>query len=133
MDRTGPAKPARTKIETPALAPLLITYLRPQGARVAMLALCLATGVGLQLLAPQLTSRFIDLVAKDHGRASPSALAWLAGLFIAATIAGQLVRTAGAYFSAAVGWGATNRLRLDLARHCLALDMAFTPSAPPAS
>ena len=90
-----------------------------------MLALCLVAGVGLQLFAPQLTSRFIDLVVTQRGRASPTTLAWLAALFIAATIVGQAVRMAGAYFSAAVGWGATNQLRLDLARHCLALDMGF--------
>jgi ATP-binding cassette subfamily B protein len=90
-----------------------------------MLALCLVTGVGLQLFAPQLTSRFIDLVVTQRGGASLATLAWLAGLFIAATVAGQAVRMAGAYFSAAVGWGATNQLRLDLARHCLTLDMGF--------
>src|SRR5476649_2632563 len=98
------AKPLRTKSDSPRLAPLLITYLRPQSASAAMLAFCLLAGVALQLFAPQLTSRFIDLVAKERGRAPLTALAWLAGLFIAATIAGQLVRMAGAYFSASVGW-----------------------------
>jgi ATP-binding cassette subfamily B protein len=90
-----------------------------------MLALCLIVGVGLQLFAPQLTSRFIDLVVAQRGRAPLTTLAWLAGLFIVVTVAGQVVRMAGAYFSAAVGWGATNQLRLDLARHCLTLDMGF--------
>jgi ATP-binding cassette, subfamily B, bacterial len=90
-----------------------------------MLALCLVASVGLQLFAPQLTSRFIDVVITQQGHASPTTLSWLAALFIVATIAGQGVRMAGAYFSAAVGWGATNQLRLDLARHCLALDMGF--------
>ena len=116
---------------TSQLAPLLWTYLRPQGARVAMLGLCLVGGVGLQLIAPQLTSRFIDLVAK-HGVHAPLASLWLlAGLFIAATLAAQAVRLAGAYFSASVGWNAANSLRADLSTHCLALDMSFHNARTP--
>jgi ATP-binding cassette subfamily B protein len=115
----------------PRLAPLLWTYLRPQGRRVLLLALCLVSGVALQLGAPQMTSRFIDLVAK-HGAAAPLTRLWtLAGLFIAATLAAQAVRLAGAYFSASVGWNAANRLREDLARHCLALDMGFHNARTP--
>jgi ATP-binding cassette subfamily B protein len=118
-------KPRKTTAASPRVAPLLIAYLRPQGGRVAMLALTLLAGVGFQLAAPQLTSRFIDIVAHDRARAPLGALEWLAALYILVTVAGQLVRLAGAWFSAQVGWGATNQLRLDLARHCLALDMGF--------
>ena len=121
----GPVQARVAAPDGPRLAGLLIAYLRPQTARVALLGVCLVAGVALQLIAPQLTSRFIDVVAKDRARAPLGTLEWLAGLFIAATIGAQLVRMAGAYFSAAVGWGATNQLRLELARHCLALDMGF--------
>ncbi|HEY3888185.1 MAG TPA: ABC transporter ATP-binding protein [Caulobacteraceae bacterium] len=116
---------------TSRLAPLLGTYLRPQGRRVAMLGLCLVGGVALQLVAPQMTSRFIDLVAR-RGSAAPLASLWtLAALFIAATLAAQAVRLAGAYFSASVGWNAANRLRADLSDHCLALDMSFHTGRTP--
>ena len=119
------------KAPQPRLAALLWTYLSPQGARVLLLALCLVGGVGLQLVAPQLTSRFIDLVAK-RGAAAPLQRLWaLAGFFIAATLTAQGVRLAGSYFSASVGWNAANRLREDLARHCLALDMSFHNARTP--
>ena len=115
----------------PRLAHLLWTYLRPQGARVLLLTLCLISGVALQLVAPQMISRFIDLVAR-HGGVAPIERLWsLASLFIAATLATQAVRLAGAYFSASVGWNAANRLREDLARHCLALDMSFHNARTP--
>jgi ATP-binding cassette subfamily B protein len=113
------------------LAPLLWTYLRPQGPRVLLLAASLIASVGLQLVAPQMTSRFIDLVV-SRGAATPqNRLLLLAVLFIAATLATQLVRLAGAYLSAQVGWTAANRLRDDLARHCLALDMSFHNARTP--
>jgi ATP-binding cassette subfamily B protein len=122
--RMKPPKPSPTA--GPArLAPLLALYLAPQAGRVALLGLSLLAGVALQLAGPQLTSRFIDIVARDQTHALLDRLEWLAGLFIAVTVAAQGVRIAGAYFSSSVGWGATNRLRLDLARHCLALDMGF--------
>jgi ATP-binding cassette subfamily B protein len=125
---TEPSAPSRAG---DGLAALLWTYLRPQGPRVLLLGLCLVGGVALQLVAPQLTSRFIDLVAK-RGAAAPIVALWrLAGLFIAATLAAQAVRLAGAYFSAQVGWNAANRLREDLARHCLALDMSFHNARTP--
>lgn len=109
----------------PRLTPLLVTYLRPQAAGVVVLALCLVTATALQLVGPQLTSRFIDLVAERGVRAPLAELELLAGLFILASIAAQLVRLGGAYFSASVGWRATNNLRLDLAHHALSLDMSF--------
>lgn len=115
----------------PSLASLLADYLRPQAGRVALLALCLMLGVALQIEAPQLTSRFIDLVAAKGVRAPMRSLERLAALFILVTVAGQAVRLAGAYFSASVGWRGANQLRLDLARHCLALDMAFHNRRPP--
>jgi ATP-binding cassette, subfamily B, bacterial len=125
----------RPSTATPAalrkLAPLLWTYLRPQGPRVLLLGLCVAGGVGLQIVAPQMTSRFIDLVARRGAAAPMDQLLLLAGLFIAATLVGQLVRLAGSYFSASVGWSAANRLREDLARHCLALDMSFHNARTP--
>jgi ABC-type multidrug transport system fused ATPase/permease subunit len=122
---------AATSAALSKLAPLLWQYLRPQGLRVLMLGLCLAGGVGLQIVAPQMTSRFIDLVSKRGAAAPMGQLLLLAALFIAATLVGQLIRLAGSYFSASVGWSAANALREDLARHCLALDMSFHNARTP--
>ena len=127
----NPAQTTTTQAALRRLAPLLWKYLRPQGWRVLMLALCLAIGVGLQITAPQMTSRFIDLVARRRAAAPMDRLLLLAALFIAATLVGQLVRLAGSYFSASVGWSAANALREDLARHCMALDMSFHNARTP--
>jgi ABC-type multidrug transport system fused ATPase/permease subunit len=78
-----------------------------------------------------MTSRFIDLVSKRGAAAPMGQLLLLAALFIAATLVGQLIRLAGSYFSASVGWSAANALREDLARHCLALDMSFHNARTP--
>jgi ABC-type multidrug transport system fused ATPase/permease subunit len=107
------------------VASLLMTYLRPQIWSVGALIACLLAAVGLQLIAPQMISRFIDLVVTRGAKAPLSALEGFALLFIVANFAAQGFRVAGGYFSAALGWTATNQLRFDLAAHCLALDMEF--------
>lgn len=104
---------------------LLTTYLAPQKARVALLAALLVAVTALQLWSPQLLRRFID-TATSSGAASPMrSLLTLAGLFILAALATQVLQVAATYFSELVGWTATNRLRSDLALHCLGLDLPF--------
>ncbi len=107
---------------------LLATYLRPQVPRVALLAVLLLTSIGLQLLTPQIVSRFID--AARAGTA-PEALVRLALLFLAAAVAGQLVSVLSVYASETVGWTATNKVREDLALHCLRLDLPFHNAKTP--
>lgn len=107
---------------------LLATYLRPQVPRVALLAVLLLTSIGLQLLTPQIVSRFID--AARAGTA-PEALVRLALLFLAVAVAGQLVSVLSVYASETVGWTATNKVREDLALHCLRLDLPFHNAKTP--
>ena len=58
--------------------------------------------------------------------ADPAAgLTWRAGLFMAVAVAQQLLAIGATYAGERVGWTATNGLRADLARHCLALDLGF--------
>ena len=110
---------------------MLAIYLRPQIGRVALLALTLLGGIGLQLLGPQILRRFIDSVAA-HGSAVPLVYLWgLAGLFLAATAAAQVARVGATWLSGQVGWAATNRLRHDLADHCLRLDLDFHNARTP--
>ena len=107
----------------------LATYLCPQIGRVALLALALLATTGLQLLAPQVLRRFIDGVTAKGGAPSLTWLWLLAGLFLTTLLAGQVARTAASWLSEQVGWAATNRLRHDLANHCLRLDLSFHHAA----
>ena len=109
---------------------VLLTYLRPQLPRVSLLAACLFTGIGLQLLGPLILRRFIDTAA---GGASVglNQLWLLGGVFIASTLITQGVQVGVAWFSEQVGWRTTNQLRRDLAEHCIHLDMAFHTARTP--
>ena len=58
-------------------------------------------------------------------------LTWRAGLFMAVAVAQQLLAIGATYVGRRVGWTATNGLRADLARHCLALDLGFHKQRTP--
>jgi len=101
---------------------LLTTYLRPQWPRVVVLSLSLLAGIGLQLVAPQILRFFIDaaLAGRPREVLLPAALA-----FLGVGVLNQAFSALATYFGARVGWTATNRLREDVAAHCLELDMPF--------
>lgn len=107
---------------------LLVTYLRPQKLRVALLALLLFTSIGLQLLNPQLLRYFIDTAA---GGGSSQTLALAALGFLGIAVAQQAGMVLVTYFGENIGWTATNALRVDLAAHCLRLDMSFHKTRRP--
>jgi ATP-binding cassette, subfamily B, bacterial len=138
-DRTNP------DVSRPTLrryGALLRRYLAPQWRAAALLAAALLGSIGLQLLVPQILRRFIDTAsASARGDAATSAalaadpvwwasggLAGLALLFLAVALLTQVLGAGATYAGAAVGWTATNFLRSDLARHCLALDLGFHKS-----
>jgi ATP-binding cassette, subfamily B, bacterial len=107
---------------------LLITYLAPQRARVALLAVLLLAGIGLQLLNPQVMRFFID-TAEAGG---PSRALLLAALvYLMAGLLGRGLTFATSYVGLNVAWKATNALRSDLTRHCLRLDMPFHKTHTP--
>ncbi len=101
---------------------LLVTYLRPQRARVALLAVLLLTSIGLQVVNPQIIRYFID-TALSGG--ATEALSVAALLFLVMALVTQVLNVAATYVGEDVGWRATNWLRADLALHCLRLDMTF--------
>jgi ATP-binding cassette subfamily B protein len=126
MSPASPAaeRPANT-INAREVAKMIWPFLRPQAWSLAGLGLALVVGVGLQLWGPQIIKAFIDEVSV-RGSAAPLSDLWtIAGLYLVVTVIAQLVRLAGAYFSADVGWGAANRLRADLLVRILRLDSAF--------
>ena len=113
---------------------LLLTYLRPQKWWVAALGILLVGSIALQLVAPQVLRGFIDVAtgATPPDSADPAAgLTWRAGLFMAVAVAQQLLAVGATYAGERVGWTATNGLRADLARHCLALDLGFHKQRTP--
>lgn len=107
---------------------LLARYLQPQGRRVLWLSLTLLGSIGLQILNPQILRYFIDTAV---GGGSQSALLQAALLFIGIAALTQVLTVAATYFGETVAWSATNALRLDLAKHCLNLDLSFHKSRTP--
>ncbi|MBB6099393.1 ABC-type multidrug transport system fused ATPase/permease subunit [Deinobacterium chartae] len=106
----------------------MLRYLGPQRGRAVLLAVLLLASIGLQLFVPQILRYFID--AAQQGAALRSLLA-AAGLFLVAALVTQLLSAAATYVGTDVGWAATNRMRADLVRHVLRLDMRFHKDRTP--
>ena len=101
---------------------LLVHYLKPLWFRVTLLVVFMFGGIGLGLLSPQIIRYFID-TAEAGGALRNLFIA--GGLFLVVGILGQIVTLISSYLGQDVGWRATNRMRGDLAFHCLNLDMSF--------
>ena len=107
---------------------LLVHYLKPLWFRVMLLAVFMFGGIGLGLLSPQILRYFID-TAKAGGALRNLLIA--GGLFLAVGIFGQIIMLISSYLGQDVGWRATNRMRGDLAFHCLNLDMVVPSKVYP--
>jgi ATP-binding cassette, subfamily B, bacterial len=112
----------------PQYRALLARYLKPQGGRVAVLAVLLFTGIGLQLANPQVLRAFIDSVS---GQSPGGSLGLFAGLFLVIALAQQIINVTATYVGERVAWTATNALRADLTLHCLRLDLTFHKARTP--
>ncbi len=79
-------------------------------------------------MTPRVLRDFIDLTLAggDYHTLSRKAL-----LFFILVLLAQVASTFATYVSEQVAWTATNSLRVDLAEHCLHLDMTFHQSNPP--
>ena len=100
----------------------LLTYLKPVRGKLALLIVMLLASTALQLINPQIVARFIDTAAADG---LVSSLLVLAGAFLVVAVSNQLITVAVSYIGNDVAWRSTNKLRGDLLRHCLKLDMRF--------
>jgi ATP-binding cassette, subfamily B, bacterial len=107
---------------------LLARYLRDQRSRFAVLAVLLLLSIAFKLLIPQATRLFID--GAEAGE-PVSYLLVVAAAFMAIAIAGQALAVLATYVGETLAWTATNELRLDIARHCLGLDMSFHKGKTP--
>jgi ATP-binding cassette, subfamily B, bacterial len=101
---------------------ILANYLRPLWRKVALLGILILSGIGLQIANPQIIRYFID-TAQAQG--TIDSLLWAGGLFLLGAMLLQLTTVSSTYIGEDVGWAATNKLREDLALHCLRLDMTF--------
>ncbi len=101
---------------------LLAKHITPQKARFVLLTILLLSGIGLQIVNPQIVRSFIDMATSGLGGA---ALLAAALTFVGVALAQQLVTVSATYVGENVAWTATNALRAELARHCLSLDMRF--------
>ncbi|HET6318327.1 MAG TPA: ABC transporter transmembrane domain-containing protein, partial [Chloroflexota bacterium] len=112
-------------------------YLGPQWPRIALLGALLRVTTLLSVANPQLVRLFIDaaLAAGTQSAAQTEqtgrTLAWAALAFLAAGLVQQGLSALATYVGNDVGWAATNRLRSDLAAHCLGLDMTFHNARTP--
>jgi len=113
----------------PSYRATLQTYLRPLRSKVAILAGALLASIGLQLFVPQLLSRFIDQALS--GSVAVSALVAIGVAYLIAGLINQGLDAISSYLGTDLGWIATNRLREDLSRHLLTLDMGFHNDTTP--
>lgn len=109
-------------------AELLAKYLKPQWGRVVLLAAVLLGSIGLQLLNPQVLRYFIDTATAGGAL---DALTWAALIFLGLAVFNQVLSVIATYVGENVGWTATNMLRVDLALHCLRLDMSWHKARTP--
>lgn len=121
---------------------ILRQHLGTHWPKLLLLAVLLLVTTGLQIANPQLLRLFIDAAtaggagAEGHAPSAEAAgtertLALAALAFIGVGLANQLLSALATYVSNDVGWTATNRLRADLALHCLRLDMTFHNARTP--
>src|SRR5437870_3969167 len=116
------------KLPVRQYAELFGRYLKPERGWVALLAVVLVVSIGLQLVNPQIVRNFID--SATNGGALP-ALTAAALLYFGLALFNQALAVVATYAGENVGWTATNMLRLDLALHCLRLDMPFHKTHTP--
>ncbi|MCU0522880.1 MAG: ABC transporter ATP-binding protein/permease [Anaerolineae bacterium] len=125
---------------------LLGTYLSPLRRQIVLLAVLLFGSIGLQLWTPQILRQFIDTAQRtaaqqtaaqgsigDQSGGVPDVLLRKAVLFFALVVIGRVVQVGATYVTQNVRWRATNRMRGDLAGHCLGLDMPFHNEQTPGS
>jgi ATP-binding cassette, subfamily B, bacterial len=101
---------------------MLFRYVFPHKKLLAVLTVLLLFSIGLQLINPQIIRYFIDTA---QGEGNLTSLYYAAGFFIVFSLLQQGVSIAAAYYSENLGWMTTNKLRAELAEHCLSLDMSF--------
>ena len=126
--KASTASTAAPKDPTPQYGELLRTYLAPQWRRATLLLALLLAGVGLQLVNPLVVRFYID-TARTGG--SLETLTQAAAAFVGVVLLTQLLAVLTTSVGQTLAWSSTNRLRHDLALHCLRLDLPFHHARTP--
>ncbi len=101
---------------------LLASYLRSERRPVGGLVALLVVAMLLPVAGPVLVGRFVDAAA--DGREA-SALVGIAAVFLLVTLTGDGLQLLVTWLSVRMAWRIGNRLRSDLARHALRLELAW--------
>lgn len=107
---------------------LLGTYLAPQRGRVTALALLMLADIALQLLLPRMVQTFIDSAIAG---ATLQTLLLIGAGYLVFALSENALWVGWQYLSHNISLIATNRIRADLTRHCLKLDMSFHNARTP--
>lgn len=106
--------------EPPADARLLVAYLRPERRPLGALVGLLVVAMILPLAGPILVGRFVDAALAGD---ATGVLVVLALAFLAITLTGDGLQLVVTWLSVRMAWRVGNRLRSDLCRHALSLDL----------
>ena len=109
---------------------LLRKYLAPYRVNIVILFVFLLLSISFQLINPQIVRYYIDTFGLlDNGLISlnqtKSLLFEAAIIYILIAIVQQVLFVSSVFISVRLSWNTTNKLRSDLASHCLHLDMSF--------
>ncbi len=115
-------------VSTPTTIDFFRTYLAPQRARIAVLAVLIVVDIGLALIAPRIIQQFIDSALSG---AAEQALLFIGGLYLVAALGANANSVAWHALAHNVGLIATNKIRADLTLHLLKLDMGFHNARTP--
>ena len=107
---------------------LLRRYFAPQWRTALVLLGLLLVGTVTQLVQPRLLAGFIDSARAGD---AVGVLGRLAIAFLALAFTAQVLAVVEVYLTEHLALVATNRLRSDLTRHCLSLDLPFHHEHPP--
>ena len=99
---------------------LLAAHLRPERARLAVLGVVLVVAMLAPVAGPVLLGWAIDAALRGEPTGE---LLTLAGLFLALTVGADALQVVVVWKAVDLAWRVGNRLRLDLARHALRLDL----------
>jgi ATP-binding cassette, subfamily B, bacterial len=112
---------ARARARATTLGPL-VAYLRPERIRLAALSALLVGAMLAPVAGPILLGDAID----EALQGGPGADVVVPGAaFLAVTLGGDLLQVLVAWWSVRLAWRVGNRLRVDLARHALGLDLEW--------
>lgn len=105
-----------------------LKYARGEGGNLVILTVLTLLASLASLASPQLVKRFLDEARSD---ASFPRLIVTAMAIIGLALVGQAFALGQAWLGELISGRSTNRLREDLARHCLGLDMGFHKAHKP--